>query len=197
MLAPAAEAELYIEIARVRAAPSAKVVVSSASVDGAAIAAPMPCSCAGAEQPCLRLREAAEQGGADEQAEPGDEDAAPAEQVAQACAEQQQAAEGQRVGVLHPGQPGGREAEIGVDLGKGGDDDRRVEHDHQLDGEDDREDDGGGFRGGCEGGSLPGGILEVGSESARMETPSGKYGVCLRFFNELYGGPLRFVKRNR
>ena len=44
MLAPAAEAELYIEIARVRAAPSAKVVVSSASVDGAAIAAPMPCN---------------------------------------------------------------------------------------------------------------------------------------------------------
>ena len=30
-----------------------------------------------------------------------------------------------------------------------------------------------------------------------METPSGKYGVCLRFWNELYGGPLRFVKRNR
>ena len=98
---------------------------------------------AGAEQPRLRLREAAEQGGADEQAEPGDEDAAPAQQIAQARAQQQQATERQRVCVLHPGQPRGREPEIGVDLRKGGDDDRCVEHDHQLDREDDREDDGG------------------------------------------------------
>ena len=44
MLAPAADAELYMAMARVRAAPSVKVVVSSASVAGAAIAAPTPWS---------------------------------------------------------------------------------------------------------------------------------------------------------
>ena len=44
MLAPAADAELYSAMAVVRAGPSAKVVVSSASVAGAAMAAPTPCA---------------------------------------------------------------------------------------------------------------------------------------------------------
>ena len=82
-----------------------------------------------------------------------------------------------------------------MDLRQGGDDDRRVEHDHQLDGEDDREDDGRGASGAVrEAESLPGGSLKCGSESARMETRLRYIWRPPPLLKELYGGPLRFVK---
>jgi hypothetical protein len=68
-----------------------------------------------------------------------------------------------------------------MDLGKGGDDDRRVEHDHQLDGEDESEDDGGVSGAAAKAGHGLAAPLKVGSESGRMETPSGRYGACLHF----------------
>ncbi len=58
--------------------------------------------CAGGQQHAAVLREAAEQRGQPEQQSAGDEDPSPAEDVARASAEQQQAAEGERVGVDHP-----------------------------------------------------------------------------------------------
>ena len=102
-----------------------------------------PLQGAGAEQPGRRLGDAAEHRGEGEEGDAGDEDLAAAEDVTGAGAEQQQAAEGQRVGVLHPGEAGGREAEVLVDARQRRDHDRDVEDDHQVAAEDDREDEGG------------------------------------------------------
>ena len=79
-----------------------------------------------------RGREAAGQRGGREQAEPGEEDAAAAEQVARPAAEQQQAAERERVGVDDPLEAVGGEPEIGLDRGQGDVHDRDVEDDHEL-----------------------------------------------------------------
>ena len=48
----------------------------------------------------------------DEHGQPGDEHPAASQQVTQPRAEQQQAAEDERVGVLHPGQPGGAQVAV-------------------------------------------------------------------------------------
>ena len=64
-------------------------------------------------------------------AEPGEEDVAAAEQVAEPPGQQQQAAEGDQVGVDDPGEARLREAEVGLDRGQGDVHDRRVEDDHQ------------------------------------------------------------------
>ena len=91
-----------------------------------------------------------------EQGDAGHEDLAPAEDVAGPGTEQEQAAEGQGVGVLDPGQSGGGEVEGPVDVGQGGDDDGGVEDDHQVGGEDDASTTvglrvGPGSEGGCRG----------------------------------------------
>ena len=65
-------------------------------------------------------------------AEPGHEDAAPAEQVGSPAAEQQEAAEGDHVGVHDPGQVRLREVEALADARQGDVDDRRVEHHDEL-----------------------------------------------------------------
>ena len=61
-----------------------------------------------------------------------DEHAPPAEQVGQAAAEQQEAAEEERVGVHDPGQVVLGEVEGAPDRGQGHVHDRGVEHDHEL-----------------------------------------------------------------
>jgi hypothetical protein len=55
-----------------------------------------------------------------------------AEQVAQPAAEEQQAAEGDHVGVEHPREVPGGEAEVGTDVGQRHADDGRVHDHHQL-----------------------------------------------------------------
>ena len=70
----------------------------------------------GGQQPGLGGGEAAEQRGQRKHDDAGDEDPAPPEDVAGPAAEQQQPAEGQRVGVDHPLQPGAREAERVLDV---------------------------------------------------------------------------------
>ena len=73
-----------------------------------------------------------------------DEERAPsAEQVARPGPEQEQAAEGEDVGVQHPGERARREAQALLDVRQGHVDDRRVEDDHQLGCQDDEEEDGG------------------------------------------------------
>ena len=98
----------YQATARVRCSPSGKLAVSSDSADGATTAAPTPCTARAAisHQPvgAMPMRNDA----VHEHRQAGDEHPAAAEQVAEPGAEQQQAAEDQRVGVLHPGQPGRR-----------------------------------------------------------------------------------------
>src|SRR5439155_12129738 len=64
--------------------------------------------------------------------EPRHEDAAPAEQVGRAAAEQQEAAERDDVGVDDPGEVLLGEVEALPDAGQSDVDDRRVEHDDEL-----------------------------------------------------------------
>jgi hypothetical protein len=68
--------------------------------------------------------------------------AAAAEDIAGSRAEQQQAPEGQGVGVLNPGERCGGEVKRPVDVGKCRDDHRDVDDDHQVTGEDDPKDHG-------------------------------------------------------
>ena len=76
-----------------------------------------------------------EQGASGEQGRPGDEHAASAEQVCGASGQQQQAAEREDVGVDHPGDAGRAEPEVGLDGGQRHVDDRGVEHDDELGGD--------------------------------------------------------------
>ena len=92
------------------------------------------------QQPLGRGRQAAREGGGGEESDAGHEHAPAAEDVAGPRAQQQQAAERQRVGVLHPREGRGREVQRRLDLGQGRDHDRDVEDDHQVRGQDDRED---------------------------------------------------------
>ena len=132
--------------ARLRAASSGALVVSRASTPGAARAAPTPWAPRAATSHSGRLGQAAGQRGEGEDGQADLEGAAAAEDVAEAAAEEQQAAEGERVGVEHPGQPGRAEVEGGVDVRQGDVHDGRVEDQHQLGHEDDR-DAGGGAAG--------------------------------------------------
>ena len=93
-----------------------------------------------------RLGEAAERRGDGEDREAGLEGAQATEDVAQSAAEEQQAAEGEGVGVEHPRQGRRSEGQVGVDAGERDVHDGGVEHDHQLGDEDDR-DAGGGAAG--------------------------------------------------
>ena len=95
---------------------------------------------AGADEQAEALRGAAERGCAGEAEQAGDEGPLAAEQVADAAAEQQQAAEGQRVGRDDPLAVVVGEAEVLLRGGQRDVHDRHVEHDHQLGDADDRED---------------------------------------------------------
>nr|WP_274704599.1 hypothetical protein [Actinomadura geliboluensis] len=129
---PAAFTALQIPKARTRARPEGKASASSASAAGASAAAPTPCAARAAHQMAGRLREAAEQGREAEQAEPRQQDPLAAVPVGGLPAEQQQPAEGERVGVDHPGQPGRAEAEPGGDLREPDVHHRQVQRHHEL-----------------------------------------------------------------
>jgi hypothetical protein len=110
----------YTPIARFRSLPSGKVTAISDSEAGAASAPPMPWTTR-------------------EQRDARDEDPASSEQVAHPPAEQQQAAEGERVGVDDPLQVRTGEVQRVLNMRQCDVDDGRVEHDHQLSGRDDHE----------------------------------------------------------
>jgi len=93
----------------------------------------------GGEQELGVRGETAEQGSEREDADTGDEDPAAAEQVTGTGAEQKQTAEGQGVGVLHPGQAGRAEVESVLDLGHCDVHHGRIQDHHQLGDQDDRE----------------------------------------------------------
>jgi DNA-binding HxlR family transcriptional regulator/putative sterol carrier protein len=84
------------------------------------------------DQELLRAGQAAGQGRDGEQAEPEQEEPAVAKEVAQPAAEQEKAAEGDQVGVHHPGERGLRKAQILSNRGEGDVHDRRVEDDHEV-----------------------------------------------------------------
>ena len=89
---------------------------------------------AGADQRRLGPGEPAEQRADRERDQPDHEDPPAPEDVRGAAAEQQEAAEDERVGGDHPLQVGLRESEIRLDRGEGNVHDRDVEHDHELHG---------------------------------------------------------------
>ena len=84
-----------------------------------------------ADEQLLALRDSAQQGGAGEDAEAGEEDRPAPDQVAEPAGQQQEAAEGDQVRVDHPGEAGVREAEIVLNRREGDVHDGRVEDDHQ------------------------------------------------------------------
>ena len=86
---------------------------------------------AGRDEHLLGLRQPAERARHGEHAEAGHEDALAAEEVAEAAGEQEQAAEGDQVGVDDPGEARLREAEVVLDRRQRDVDDGHVEHDHQ------------------------------------------------------------------
>ena len=94
----------------------------------------------GADEDLEAARGAGERRGAGEPEQADDEGALAAEDVADPPPEQEQAAEGERVGGDHPLAAVVGEAEVGLGRRQGDVDDRRVEDDHQLrqaeDGED-------------------------------------------------------------
>jgi hypothetical protein len=80
----------------------------------------------------LRMGEPAEQRGQREQGEPAHENPPPPEDVPRPAAEQQEAAEGQQVGVDHPRERSPRKAQVVFDRRQRHVHDRAVENDHQL-----------------------------------------------------------------
>ena len=91
-----------------------------------------PLDRAGGDQPRGALREAAGERGEREHPEADREHASAAEEVGDPPAEEQEAAEGQNVGVDHPGEVGQGEVKAAPDRGQRDVDDRRVEHDDEL-----------------------------------------------------------------
>ena len=127
--------------------------------------------------------EAAEQRGGGEDGDAGQERAPPAEQVTGPGAQQQQAAEGERVGVEHPGQLRVGEVQRGLDVGQRDVDDGRVQHDHELAGQDDGEHHA--WRGLTAPASANGRCGADGSVAALRGGRSDGDGVCRRTYGDI------------
>ena len=123
-----------IPSARLRSCPSANVTARIDSAVGAISAAPKPCSpralISSSADPC----EPGEQRRDREDRQPDDEDAPPAEQVGEPAAEHQEPAEQQPVGDHDPLQGALADVEVALDRGQGDVHDGDVEHDHELGG---------------------------------------------------------------
>ena len=118
-------------IALARSAGSVKRFMISDSATATTIAPPMPCM-ARATISGLRVARPQASEAPREQHDADQEQAPLAVEVAEPAAEQQEAAEGQQVGVDHPDQRRLGEAEVAADRRQGDVHDRRVEHDHQV-----------------------------------------------------------------
>ena len=133
MAAPPAEMAAQTPSARLRSRPSAKTTVSIDSAAGAISAPPRPWTSRAAMSRPETAGEAAEERGGGEQRRPGDEDPPAAEPVGELAAEQEEAAEGQRVAGDDPRQVlGALDVQRPCDVGQGDVHDADVEHDHEL-----------------------------------------------------------------
>jgi hypothetical protein len=84
-----------------------------------------------ADQHRLVLRDGAGQRGGGEDGQAGQEHAPLAEQITEPAGKQEQAAEGDQIGVDHPREAALGEAQVALDRRERDVHDRRVEHDHQ------------------------------------------------------------------
>src|SRR6266516_405334 len=98
-----------------------------------------PLETARADQRALAPRETGEERGSGEHDQSDDEDPSPPDQVGDASAEQEEAAEEERVGAHDPLEILLREPEVALDGRKGDVHDRDVEHDHELHAQEERE----------------------------------------------------------
>ncbi len=92
-----------------------------------------------AEQGPAAQRQAADEGGRGEDANAEEEHTPATEEIAGPCAEKEKPAEGEDVRVEHPRQGAGGEPQAVLDVRERDVDDGRVQHDHQLRGQDHRE----------------------------------------------------------
>src|SRR4051794_19448959 len=126
-------------MARLRSRPWANVTVRIESAAGGEQRAAQALGRTRGDEDAWPRREPGHERGAREERHAGHEHPAAAEQVTGAAAEQQEAAEQQRVGADDPLQPRGGEAEVRLDVGKRDVHDRHVEDDHELGQGEDRE----------------------------------------------------------
>ena len=125
--------------ALLRSRPSAKVVISSDSAAGASSAPPRPWSARNAmSDPSDQARPHSSEL-SEKTPSPTRKQAPPTEEVCKPTAEEQGAAEHDRVGGDHPLQTRLREAEVHLDRRQGDVHDRHVEDDHELCDDDQRE----------------------------------------------------------
>ena len=136
MAPPAPAMPAQTPSARLRGAPIGKVVAISARAVGAASAAPAPCTARAASSHHSEVAKPPTSEASGEEQDAGHEDAPAAVDVAEPAAEQQQAAEGQRVGGDDPLEPGTAEAEGALDVRQRDVHDGGVEDDHELGGGD-------------------------------------------------------------
>ena len=139
MAAPEMDTPAYTPIARFRSFPSGKVTAISASEVGAANAPPMPCTTRAMSSQAWSVAKPPASEPSANSSDAEHEDPPPPEQVAGAPAEQQQPAEGERVGVDDPFQVGTGKVQRVLDVRQRHVDDGGIEHDHELRGRDDRE----------------------------------------------------------
>ncbi len=114
-----------------RSRPSSKVVVRQRGAE--------PLEAAEGDQRALGPGEPVEQRADGKEHEARHEEAAPAEQVGHPPAEQERAAEEDRVGGDDPLQALLGEVQVGLDRGEGDVHDRDVQNDHELGGDDERQ----------------------------------------------------------
>ena len=136
---PAAETVVNRPMARTRWGPSEKMVVRSASEDGAASAAPTPCRARAARsiQPSAAKPPTSEL--TVNTAMPSRKVRRRPSRSPARAPRSRSAAEGEQVGVEHPGELAPGEAEALLDVGQGDVDDGGVEDDHELGREDDEQ----------------------------------------------------------
>ena len=130
--APPAAMPPHTESAFVRSGPSLKVVVMIDSAAGETSAPPRPWKARATISISPELAQRVDERGEREDRQAGDEQAPAAEQVGRTTAEQQEAAEHERVGVDDPLEVLVGEAQIRLDRRQGDVHDRRVEDDHEL-----------------------------------------------------------------
>ena len=119
-------------MARLRGGPSGKVTAISDSAVGAANAPPTPCAARAASSQAWLVANPPSREASENSTMPAMKTRRRPEQVAGPAAEQQQAAEGQGIGIDDPLKVAAGEAERALDVRQGHVDDGRVEHDHEL-----------------------------------------------------------------
>ena len=128
----AAPSPPQIPSALLRSAPSSNMFITIESAAGSMIAPPSPCTARPAISNASLRRERARQRSDREQGESEHQDPAATEQIRGATAEQQEAAERQRVRGYHPLQARGGQVQIAADRRQRDVDDREIDDRHEV-----------------------------------------------------------------